>query len=259
VTELIEEAMPSYDVHEVHSLWVPAAPADAYAAVKAVSAREVRLFGPLMRLRTFGRSGRAFDPQAPLLAEMVKVGFMPLGERPGEEVVLGAIGRFWSPFGNKPRVVEDFVAFAEPGYAKAALNFTVRSEREGSRITTETRIIGTDAAATRKFRRYWLLIRLGSGAIRRSWLKAIRRRLVANVVEQHVQDPVHEPRDDRRADVGPETVDREVGRDPFREREHHDVKHEVEEAERDDDQRQRQDREDRLDERVRDPEHRSAE
>ena len=37
--------------------------------------------------------------------------------------------------------------------------------------------MGTDPEATRKFRRYWLLIRLGSGAIRRSWLKAIRRRL----------------------------------------------------------------------------------
>jgi hypothetical protein len=259
VTDLMDGVLPDYDVHEVHSLWVPAAPAAAYAAVKAVSAREVRLFGPLMRLRTFGRSERVFDPESPLLGEMLKIGFILLGERPGEEVVVGAIGRFWSPFGNKPRVIDDFAAFVEPGYAKAALNFTVRPERQGSRITTETRIAGTDAEATRKFRRYWLLIRLGSGAIRRSWLKAIRRRLVANVVEQHVQDPVHEPGDDRRADVGPEAVDREVGRDPFREREHHDVEHEVEEAERDDDQGQRQDREDRLDERVRDPEHRSAE
>jgi hypothetical protein len=177
VAELIDEVLPDYDVHEVHSLWVPAAPADAYAAVKTVSAREVRLFGPLMRLRTFGRTGRVFEPQAPLLGEMLKIGFMPLGERPDEELVVGAIGRFWSPFGNRPRVVEDFSAFAEPGYSKAALNFTVRPEGEGSRITTETRIVGTDAAATKKFRRYWLLIRLGSGAIRRSWLKAIRRRL----------------------------------------------------------------------------------
>jgi hypothetical protein len=177
VTELIEEVMPHYDVHEVYSLWVPARPTDAFAAVLAVSAREVRLFGPLMLLRTFGRSGRVFDPRAPLLGEMLKVGFVKLGERPGEEVVVGAIGRFWSPFGNKPRVVDDLATFAEPGYAKAALNFAVRPERDGSRITTETRIAGTDAEATRKFRRYWLLIRLGSGAIRRSWLKAIRRRL----------------------------------------------------------------------------------
>jgi hypothetical protein len=109
---------------------------------------------------------------------MIKVGFTLLRERPGKEVVVGAIGRFWSPFGNKPVVGEDFSAFTEPGYAKAALNFTVAADGEGSRITTETRIAGTDAAAARKFRRYWLLIRLGSGAIRRSWLKAIRRRLL---------------------------------------------------------------------------------
>jgi hypothetical protein len=107
----------------------------------------------------------------------VKIGFMRLGEHPGEEVVVGAIGRFWSPFGNRPRVVEDFGEFGEPGYAKAAMNFGVGPEGEGTRIKTETRVVGTDAAASRKFRRYWLLIRLGSGAIRRSWLNAIRRRL----------------------------------------------------------------------------------
>jgi hypothetical protein len=180
---LLDEAMPEHAAREVHSLWVPASPPEAYAAVKGVSAREVRVFGPLMALRTFGRSRRIFDPRAPLLGEMLKAGFIALGERPGEEVVVGAVGRFWSPFGNKPRAVEDFVAFDEPGFAKAALNFTVRAEGSGSRITTETRILGTDAAATRKFRRYWLLIRLGSGAIRRSWLKAIRRRLTADLVE----------------------------------------------------------------------------
>jgi hypothetical protein len=174
---LLDEVMPAYDVRETHSLWVAAEPEAAYEAVRGVSAREVRLFGPLMLLRTFGRSGRVLDPQAPLLGQMLKVGFIPLGERPAEELVVGAIGHFWSPFGNTPQVVEDFASFAEPGYAKAALNFRVTPEGSGSRITTETRIVGTDAEATRKFRRYWLLIRLGSGAIRRSWLKAIRRRL----------------------------------------------------------------------------------
>jgi hypothetical protein len=174
---LLHQQLPDYDVHEVHSLWVPAAPDAAWEAVQAVSAREVRLFSPLMRLRTLGRSRRVFDPSAPLLGRLSAAGFMQLGERPGEELVVGAIGRFWSPFGNRPRPVEDFAGFDEPGYAKAALNFRVEAERGGSRITTETRIVGTDRAATRKFRRYWLLIRLGSGAIRRSWLKAIRRRL----------------------------------------------------------------------------------
>ncbi len=174
---LLDEVLPRFDVHEVHSLWVPAKPGDAYDAVTAVSAREVRLFGPLMRLRTFGRSKRVFDRQAPLLEEMLKIGFVLLAERQGEEIVVGAIGRFWSPTGNRPIATPDFSAFADPGYAKAAMNFRVTPDGEGSRITTETRIVGTDVEATRRFRRYWVVIRLGSGAIRRSWLKAIRRRL----------------------------------------------------------------------------------
>jgi hypothetical protein len=178
VATLLEEVMAEYDVNEVHELWVPADPETAYVAVLAVSASEVRLFGPLMRLRTLGRSSRVFDATKPLLGEMKRIGFVELGVRPGEEIVLGAIGRFWSPLRNRPRATADFAGFDEPGYAKAAMNFTVAPDGNGSRITTETRIVGTDAAATRKFRRYWLLIRPGSGAIRRSWLKAIRRRLV---------------------------------------------------------------------------------
>jgi hypothetical protein len=174
---LIDDAMPDYDVHERHELWVPAGPDEAYAAVKAVTAAEVRLFGPLMRLRSLGRSPRRFDPHAPVLQEIVGIGFVQLGERPAEELVVGAIGRFWSLTGNRPRPTDDFSAFSDPGYAKAAMNFTIRPEGAGSRITTETRVVGTDADAKRKFRRYWLVIRLGSGAIRRSWLKAIRRRI----------------------------------------------------------------------------------
>jgi hypothetical protein len=57
------------------------------------------------------------------------------------------------------------------------MNFAVRSDGGGSRITTETRVLGTDPSASRKFRVYWAVIRPASGAIRRSWLKAIRRRL----------------------------------------------------------------------------------
>jgi hypothetical protein len=175
---LIDEVMPQYDVRERHARWMPADPADAYAAVKEVAAEEVRLFSPLMRLRTLGRSRDAFEGRAPLLEQMLAVGFVLLGERPGEEIVLAAIGRFWSPTSNTPRRIDDFAAFSEPGYAKAALNFNVVRVGAGSRVPTETRVQGTDAAASLKFRLYWLVIRLGSGAIRRSWLKAVERRLV---------------------------------------------------------------------------------
>jgi hypothetical protein len=189
VVRLLDDVMPAYDVYEHHELWVPAPPEEAYAALKAVSAREVRLFDPLMRLRTFGRSGRVFDPETPLLEQMLRIGFLKLGERPSEEIVVGAIGRFWSPTGNRPRATADFAGFAEPGFAKAAMNFAVRSDGDGSRITTETRVLGTDPSASRKFRAYWVVIRPASGAIRRSWLRAIRRRL-----ERTPGDTAHEAR-----------------------------------------------------------------
>jgi hypothetical protein len=181
---LLDEVMPEYDVHEVHQLWVPAEPEAAYEAVRAVTAREVRLFVPLMSLRAVparlrGRP-RALDARIPLLTQMVEEGFVDLGAEPGSEVVVGAVGRFWSPTGNLPvrtiRTCEDFKDFAQPGYSKAAMNFTVEPQRDGSLLRTETRVVGTDAEATRKFRRYWWLIGWASAAIRRSWLKAILRR-----------------------------------------------------------------------------------
>jgi hypothetical protein len=43
-------------------------------------------------------------------------------------------------------------------------------------LTTETRIQGTDERARRSFRRYWRLVMPGSAAIRRAWLRAIRKR-----------------------------------------------------------------------------------
>ena len=45
----------------------------------------------------------------------------------------------------------------------------------GIRLT----VAGTDAAATRSFRRYWRLVYPGSAAIRLAWLRAIRQRAEA--------------------------------------------------------------------------------
>jgi hypothetical protein len=69
------------------------------------------------------------------------------------------------------------MAFAEPGFSKAAMAFIVTPEGAGSRILKETRVAGTDERATRLFRRYWFVIGWASGAIRRSWLNAVRRKI----------------------------------------------------------------------------------
>jgi len=70
---------------------------------------------------------------------------------------------------------ENFAAFAEPGWAKGAVNFRVVREGDHTLLSTETRVLATDAAARRSFRHYWRLIYPGSAAIRLAWLRAIRR------------------------------------------------------------------------------------
>ena len=203
---LLEEVLPRFDAREVHDLWIPARPNVVFAAVKEVTVQEVRLLTPLETLRGLPNllTGRAaFRPHrsAPVLDEFT-VGVVPLGERDGAEIAAGAVGRFWRLAGNEPAAVstrEDFVAFAEPGYAKAVIAFLVRAERGGSRVLTETRVVGTSPEATRALLRYWLAIRLGSGAIRRSWLAAIRRRAVRACYEPDTADlpdgVLLEPRD----------------------------------------------------------------
>jgi hypothetical protein len=77
------------------------------------------------------------------------------------------------------RKPDDFAGFAEPGYAKMAMDMCARSDGAGSRLETETRVFLTNAAARRRFAAYWLVIRPFSGLIRRSWLKAAKRRAEA--------------------------------------------------------------------------------
>ena len=183
---LLDDVMPRYDVSAAHSIWVSASTEDAYRALKAVTPKEVRLLGPLMAIRALPHlvrraSAPRLDQPTPLLEQFLLNGFLLMGERPGSEIVLGAIGRFWSLVGNAPlqtvQTHEDFLAFDEPGYCKTAMNLRVWPEDSGSRILTETRVAGTSAKATRLFGRYWFAVKLGSAAIRRSWLSAIRRRL----------------------------------------------------------------------------------
>jgi hypothetical protein len=72
----------------------------------------------------------------------------------------------------------DFAAFDQAGYAKMAANLRLAPIAGGRAIQlrTQTRAACTDPISARRFARYWRLVRRASGAIRRSWLAAIRRR-----------------------------------------------------------------------------------
>lgn len=169
---LIDQVMPTYDRSEVHRRQTTAAPADLWSAIHDLRPDDLPLMRALMSVRTLGR--RVDADNRTVLQGFERMGFRRLDEDRDRELVLAGIGQFWKPSGGLRKVTgkEQFLSFDEPGYAKAAFNFRI----EHGEISTETRIAGTDPRAQRLFGLYWLLIRPGSGLIRREWLRALERR-----------------------------------------------------------------------------------
>lgn len=182
----LDDALPRFDFRERHATRVRAQADVVMRALWAVRPGEVRMLRELMWLRVLparlaGCDLLGLDDQAPLLEVALRGGFVRLAEDPERELVLGAVGRFWRLSGTRVSLdgPEAFLRFAEPGYAKTAMNFRVDPGPDGCRLSTETRILCTDAGAWWRFDLYWTVIRLGSGLIRRTWLAAVRRRAEA--------------------------------------------------------------------------------
>jgi hypothetical protein len=175
---VLDDFLPRYDVNEVHSVSISASPAAAMDAIRELTAREVPVLVALMAIRSVPTllSRRRPAVRGPLLGGFQKAGFVTLRDRP-EELVLGAVGRFWQPAGGLlPIEPAEFRDFAEPGFAKGAIDFQVERVDGRTVVTTETRVATTDERARRSFGRYWRVVHPGSALIRRDWLRAIRRR-----------------------------------------------------------------------------------
>ena len=183
---VLDRIVPAFQASERHSTTIAASPDQVWAALTHVTMGELRLFRVLMGVRVLpgrivGSPRAGFDADEPLLGWAVRFGFTILGEDAGREQVVGAIGQPWRLLGGRRAGVaggDDFAAFDQAGYAKMAANFRLDPIAGGraTRLSTETRVACTDASSARRFTRYWWLIRPASGAIRRSWLTAIKRR-----------------------------------------------------------------------------------
>jgi hypothetical protein len=175
---LIDEFMPAFDVAERHGIVIRARAERAYAGIRSVDLTRSFVIRSLFALRRFPAvyAGRGAGRRGLMLDDFLRSGFVVLAEEPGVEIVLGVIGRFWRPTGGLVGFAPDeFTAFKQPGYAKAAWNFRVEPEGEGRvRVVTHTRIRATDEKSLRSFRRYWLVVGPFSGLIRREMLRLVR-------------------------------------------------------------------------------------
>jgi len=179
--ELLDRFMPAYDVVERHGARVPAAADVALAAAQALDLQASPLIRALFRARELLlRSKPAVRVRPPgLVAELLSLGWGVLAERPGREIVLGAVTKPWEAnvtFRALPP--GEFAAFDTPGLVKIAV--TLRADPLGpgaSMFRTETRVACTDPVSRARFRRYWLLVSTGVRLIRRSMVRSLKRKL----------------------------------------------------------------------------------
>lgn len=174
---LLERVLPHYDKREYHERVISAAPEAVWLALTELRVNDLTMTMALMRIRggpvAWLRGGAAPPDMRAVEA------FPPrsLIEDAPRELVLGDIARYASLNPIRPAVARGdlaaFEAFAEPGWTKVAMNFRLTPLDGATLLSTETRIQSTDARTRRRFRLYWMLVRAGSGLIRRDLLGAI--------------------------------------------------------------------------------------
>lgn len=190
---LLDQFMPEYEVAERHHVRVAAPAAITLSAAADTDLHRSKVIWAIFRARelVLGAEPDAETHPTGLLAQTTSLGWRVLAERPGREIVVGAVTQPWLPNvvfrGLAP---EEFRAFHEPGYVKIV--WTLRADPVGeseSIFRTETRVMTTDQTARTKFRWYWARFSPGIVLIRRVMLGLLKTEAErrAQLVETHPQ------------------------------------------------------------------------
>jgi hypothetical protein len=154
-----------------HTRHIPAPPDRVWHALLGLDFRAAPLARVLLALRGM---------RAATFADLERIGFVRLRERPPHHLAFGLVGRFWTLRGGLRRVPAGaFDTFNEPGWARVLWTFDLRPERGGTLLATETLVWCTDRASARRFRRYWAVVGPFSGLLRRAMLRLVHRAAVA--------------------------------------------------------------------------------
>ncbi len=180
----LDEVLPVYRFRERHERIIAAPPERVWSALLSITPQDLPLSRLLMGVRGapawlagqrggFGASGR------PIIDLFIAGGFRKLRDDPPRVLIAGAAMQPWRLVQGDVADVRDlagFLAFKQPGFVRTAVSFELEPVENGTRLSTETRVRPTDAGAGHAFFPYWLVIRAGSGLIRREMLRAVARR-----------------------------------------------------------------------------------
>jgi hypothetical protein len=175
----LDDVVPDPQFRERHERRIAAPPAAVWDALQELRLSDTTLSRALMAIRLLPArlAGRR-----PTMASgrLLETGPLPrLGGEPGRCIVAGGVMQPWKLTGGDDPPALDAVqlrAFERPGWVKAAFDFVLEPDGDGTLVSTETRVSATDARTRARFGIYWMLIRAGSGLIRRDLLRELARR-----------------------------------------------------------------------------------
>ncbi|MFQ1002658.1 hypothetical protein [Modestobacter sp. SSW1-42] len=183
---LIDDALPAFDVTRAEHLVVDADLVTTWDALLATDLMTVHT--PLLDAafwvrglpaRMRGDRGRPAPAALPLGGDVPLEGWLSLGRREHRELALGAVGRFWQPDITWRDVggPAEFTAFAEPGWGRIAVGFSLRPYGRGRTLLSyEARTAVPDPASRRQFARYWRLVEPFVGHVMRATERAVAAR-----------------------------------------------------------------------------------
>ena len=184
---LIDDFLPTYEAVEKHQVVVRATADKTYSAIRSADLGGALPVKVLLAIRALpgalaagarGLSGLYHRGSRRItIQDFERSGFSILAENPPRELLIGIVGAFWKPSGGLCATnPEHFRGPQEKGTARSAWNFAIDEVGEGRvRLSTETRVQPADPGSARAFRAYWVVVRPGSGLIRRYMLRAIQR------------------------------------------------------------------------------------
>jgi hypothetical protein len=173
----LAEVLPASHLRERHERVIAAPPRAVWEALHELRLGDLALSRRLMAVRELPARVVGHGPSRMVTGRLLEAGPVPvIAAEPERAIVAGGPLQPWKPRGGVAPPQLDAAAlraFAEPGWVKVGLDFVLEPAGAATRPVTETRVEATDARTRRLFGLYWLLIRAGSGLIRRDMLRAV--------------------------------------------------------------------------------------